>query len=101
MPEALFPQSTKRLAQKRHELAPEIEAAFNQFSRKVFKGWSTTGEDKAADRRSGRACHSMPLLHSRSCEGGTPQRRELRREAPQSLEGVVHIGYRVLGLCKR
>jgi hypothetical protein len=29
MPEALFPQSTKRLAQKRHELAPEIEAAFN------------------------------------------------------------------------
>lgn len=37
MPETLFPQSTKRLAQKRHDLAPEIEAAFSQFSRTVFK----------------------------------------------------------------
>lgn len=37
MPEALFPQSTKQLAKKRRDLAPEIEAAFDQFSRTVFK----------------------------------------------------------------
>lgn len=37
MPQTLFPQATNQLAQKRRDLAPEIEAAFNQFSRAVFK----------------------------------------------------------------
>ena len=36
MSEAIYPTSTRELAQKRRELAPETEAAFNAFSRQVF-----------------------------------------------------------------
>lgn len=46
MPEALFPQSTKQLAQKRRDLAPEIEAAFDQFSRAVFKDGALPAKTK-------------------------------------------------------
>jgi AhpD family alkylhydroperoxidase len=33
----MYPQATRALAQQRSELAPEIEAAFRQFSQAVFK----------------------------------------------------------------
>ena len=46
MPEALFPQSTKQLAKKRRDLAPEIEAAFDQFSRMVFKDGALPAKTK-------------------------------------------------------
>ena len=36
MSEGIYPSSTRELAQKRRELAPEIEAAFQAFSQKVF-----------------------------------------------------------------
>ncbi len=36
MPDAVFPSNTRELAQKRRELAPEIEAAFQAFGQKVF-----------------------------------------------------------------
>jgi AhpD family alkylhydroperoxidase len=36
MSEGLYPTSTAELARKRHELAPETEAAFQAFSQKVF-----------------------------------------------------------------
>jgi AhpD family alkylhydroperoxidase len=32
----MYPQSTRALAQKRHDLAPDTEAAFQAFSQKVF-----------------------------------------------------------------
>src|SRR6187397_1315559 len=37
MSESLYPQATKALASKRSELAPNIEAAFQQFSQAVFQ----------------------------------------------------------------
>lgn len=36
MPESVYPPSTKALAQKRHELAPNTHAAFQTFSQTVF-----------------------------------------------------------------
>jgi AhpD family alkylhydroperoxidase len=36
MPESMYPQWTKDLIQKRRELAPEAEAAFQKFSQAVF-----------------------------------------------------------------
>ena len=33
----LYPQSTKDLAQRRRDLAPEVEKAFEQFSSAVFR----------------------------------------------------------------
>ncbi len=36
MSESMYPASTRELAKKRHELAPETEAAFQNFSQKVF-----------------------------------------------------------------
>jgi AhpD family alkylhydroperoxidase len=36
MSENLYPSSTRELAQKRRELTPEAEAAFQAFSQKVF-----------------------------------------------------------------
>jgi AhpD family alkylhydroperoxidase len=37
MTEALYPKPSKALAEKRSALAPEIDAAFRQFSTAVFK----------------------------------------------------------------
>jgi AhpD family alkylhydroperoxidase len=37
MIESMYPQATKALASKRSELAPNIEAAFQQFSQAVFQ----------------------------------------------------------------
>lgn len=36
MSEEMYPSATRELAQKRRELAPETEAAFQAFSQKVF-----------------------------------------------------------------
>jgi AhpD family alkylhydroperoxidase len=36
MPDTMYPSSTRELAQRRRELAPETEAAFQAFSQKVF-----------------------------------------------------------------
>ena len=36
MPEGMYPCSSHELAQKRRELAPETEAAFQAFSQRVF-----------------------------------------------------------------
>ncbi len=36
MDEHVYPPPSKELSQKRQELAPEIAAAFHEFSRKVF-----------------------------------------------------------------
>ena len=38
MSESMYPQATKALTGKRSELAPNIEAAFQQFSQVVFQG---------------------------------------------------------------
>ena len=36
MPDAMYPSSTRELAQKRRELSPDTEAAFQAFSQTVF-----------------------------------------------------------------
>ena len=37
MPDAMYPSTTRELAQKRRELSVEAEAAFQAFSQKVFE----------------------------------------------------------------
>ena len=37
MPDAMYPQPTREIAQKRRDLAPEAQAAFDAFGRKVFE----------------------------------------------------------------
>jgi AhpD family alkylhydroperoxidase len=37
MSESMYPQATREIAEKRRALAPEAEAAFQQFSQAVFK----------------------------------------------------------------
>lgn len=37
MSESLYPKPTKALADRRRDLAPEVDAAFRQFSRAVFR----------------------------------------------------------------
>ena len=46
MPESLYPQSTKDIARTRRDLAPEIEEAFQQFSKAVFKEGALSGKTK-------------------------------------------------------
>jgi AhpD family alkylhydroperoxidase len=36
MPDEMYPSSTRELSQKRRELTPDAEAAFQAFSQKVF-----------------------------------------------------------------
>ena len=46
MSESMYPQATKALAEKRSELAPEIEAAFRQFSQTVFRDGALPAKTK-------------------------------------------------------
>ncbi|MGH6895485.1 MAG: carboxymuconolactone decarboxylase family protein [Geminicoccaceae bacterium] len=46
MSESMYPQATKALAEKRSELAPEIEAAFRQFGQAVFRDGALPGKTK-------------------------------------------------------
>jgi AhpD family alkylhydroperoxidase len=46
MSESMYPQATKALAEKRTELAPEIEAAFRQFSQAVFRDGALPAKTK-------------------------------------------------------
>ena len=46
MSESMYPQATRALAEKRSELAPEIEAAFRQFSQAVFRDGALPGKTK-------------------------------------------------------
>jgi AhpD family alkylhydroperoxidase len=46
MSESMYPQATKALAEKRSELAPEVEAAFRQFSQAVFRDGALPGKTK-------------------------------------------------------
>ncbi len=38
MPDAMYPRPTREIAQKRRDLAPEAQAAFDAFGRKAFEG---------------------------------------------------------------
>ena len=46
MSDSMYPQATKELARRRRELAPEIEAAFRQFSQAVFRDGALPGKTK-------------------------------------------------------
>jgi AhpD family alkylhydroperoxidase len=46
MSESMYPQATKALAEKRSELAPEIESAFRQFSQAVFRDGTLPSKTK-------------------------------------------------------
>lgn len=46
MSDSLYPRTTKDLARNRHDLAPEIEDAFKQFSKKVFEDGALSGKTK-------------------------------------------------------
>lgn len=46
MSESMHPEATKALARRRSELAPEIEAAFRQFSQAVFRDGALPGKTK-------------------------------------------------------
>jgi AhpD family alkylhydroperoxidase len=46
MSDTLYPRPTKDLAERRHVLAPEIEDAFKQFSKKVFEHGALSAKTK-------------------------------------------------------
>jgi AhpD family alkylhydroperoxidase len=46
MSDSMYPQTTRELAETRRNLAPEIEAAFRQFSQAAFKDGALPGKIK-------------------------------------------------------
>jgi AhpD family alkylhydroperoxidase len=46
MANAMYPPATRELAQKRRDLAPETQAAFDAFSRKVFADGALSAKTK-------------------------------------------------------
>jgi AhpD family alkylhydroperoxidase len=46
MSESMYPQATRAVADRRRELAPEIEAAFRQFSQAVFRDGALPAKTK-------------------------------------------------------
>ena len=62
MPETVSQSSTRGLAQKRRDLSPLTEAAFQSFSHAVFADGALPTKVKQIIARGG-TCHPMPLLH--------------------------------------
>ncbi len=46
MTDAMYPPATREIAQERRELAPDAQAAFEAFSRKVFAEGALSGKMK-------------------------------------------------------
>ena len=46
MTESMYPPTTKALSERRRDLAPEIEAAFRQFSQAIFRDGALPGKTK-------------------------------------------------------
>ncbi|QDJ11610.1 DNA-binding protein (plasmid) [Roseomonas mucosa] len=46
MTDAMYPAATRETAQKRRELAPETQAAFDAFSRQAFAEWALSAKMK-------------------------------------------------------
>jgi AhpD family alkylhydroperoxidase len=46
MSDSMYPQATRVLAEKRRELAPEVEAAFREFSQATFRDGALPGKIK-------------------------------------------------------
>ena len=46
MTESMYPPTTKALSERRRDLAPEIEAAFRQFSQATFRDGALPGKTK-------------------------------------------------------
>jgi|ERR687892_1461951 AhpD family alkylhydroperoxidase len=46
MSESMYPTATKALAERRSEVAPEIDPAFRQFSQAVFRDGALPGKTK-------------------------------------------------------
>lgn len=46
MSDSMYPQTTRELAEKRRALAPEVEAAFRQFSQAAFRDGALPGKIK-------------------------------------------------------
>jgi len=46
MPDAIYPQPTREIAQKRRDLAPEAQAAFEAFGRAVFEDGALSAKVK-------------------------------------------------------
>ena len=60
----MHPETTRDPHEKRRMLAPDAHAAFRTFSQKrVFADGGAAVEGETVDRRCGRACHPMPVLH--------------------------------------
>ena len=73
MEQSLYPAASKEISQKRKDLAPEILAAFQSFSQRVFADGGAAFEDEGAHRGCGGACHAVPILHPRPHQTRNPE----------------------------
>ncbi len=77
MDEHVYPPPSKEMSQKRQQLAPEISAAFHEFSKKVFADGALPSKTKqeaiwvAAEMRAGGAyAHSVVALETMAKDQG-------------------------------
>jgi AhpD family alkylhydroperoxidase len=84
MSESMYPQATKALAEKRSELAPEIEAAFRQFSQAVFRDGALPSRTKQLI--------AVAVAHVTQCpyciKGHTKAARRHGATAEELMEGI-------------
>ena len=60
----LYPEATREISEKRTSLAPEIAAAFKNFSKTVCKEGALPEKIKTTNCSGGSACNTMSLLHT-------------------------------------
>jgi len=76
MSDALFPEATREMSNRRAALAPDTTEAFRDFSSAVF-------EDRALPRKT-KELIAVAVAHTTQCEYCIPVRAERAREAGAS-----------------
>ena len=69
MSDAMYPPTTREVAQKRRELSPATEEAFQAFSRKVFAEGTLSIKMKQLIAVAVAHVTSVPVLYKRSHQG--------------------------------
>ena len=76
MGDTLYPKATREMAEMRGKLAPEIDAAFRQFSQAVFKEGVLSRKTKQLVAVAVAHVTQCSILHPRPHQGGGPRGRE-------------------------
>jgi hypothetical protein len=96
MANSVYPLASRELAQKRRALAPDVEAAFDAFSQRVFADGALPAKTKQVIAVAVAHVTQCPVLHQWANQGGVASRCNARGTHGSNLGRRRDAGWRRL-----